>query len=148
MRVQISPCIHILFTNSDGSDQPMYPHTLYKQWWFRSANVSTYTLQTVMVQISQCIHIHFTNSNGSDQPMYPHTLYKQWWFRSANVQVSPIITRWSGCISPDRDIGEARSKFGADWSDFINVDICTGHTYKHVWRDLWMKTMIFHVLFI
>ena len=65
-----------------------------------------------------------------------------------NVQVSPIITRWSGCTNPDRDIGEARSKFGADWSDFINVDICMGHTYIHVWRDLWMKTMIFHVLFI
>ena len=64
------------------------------------------------------------------------------------IQVSPVITRWSGCTNPDCDIGEARSKFGADWSDFINVDICMGHTYIHVWRDLWMKTMIFHVLFI
>ena len=65
-----------------------------------------------------------------------------------NVQVSPVITRWSRCTNPDHDIGEARSNFGADWSDFINVDICMGHTYIHVWRDLWMKTMIFHVLFI
>ena len=65
-----------------------------------------------------------------------------------SVQVSPVITRWSGCTNPNRDIGEARSKFGADWSDFINDDICMGHTYIHVWRDLWMKTMIFHVLFI
>ena len=30
------------------------------------------------------------------------------------LQVSPVITRWSGCTNPDRDIGEARSKFGAD----------------------------------
>ena len=46
-----------------------------------------------------------------------------------SVQVSPVITRWLGCTNPDRDIGEARSKFGADWSDFINVDICMEHTY-------------------
>ena len=52
-----------------------------------------------------------------------------------NIQVSPI-TGWSGCTNPDRDIGEARSKFGANRSDFINVDICMGHTYIHVWRDL------------
>ena len=45
------------------------------------------------------------------------------------LQVSPVITRWSGCVNPDRDLGEARSKFGADWSDFINVGICMGHTY-------------------
>ena len=31
-----------------------------------------------------------------------------------DIQVSPIIMRWSGCTNPDRDIGEARSKFGAD----------------------------------
>ena len=31
-----------------------------------------------------------------------------------SVQVSPVIMRWSGCTNPDRDIGEARSKFGAD----------------------------------
>ena len=69
-------------------------------------------------------------------------------YTNTKVQVSPVITRWSGCTNPDRDIGEARSKFGADWSDSINVYICMGHTYIHVWRDLWMKTMIFHVLFL
>ena len=52
------------------------------------------------------------------------------------LQVSPVITRWSGCTNPNRDIGEARSKFGADRSDFINDDICMRHTYIHVWRDL------------
>ena len=47
--------------------------------------------------------------------------------RNNLIQVSPVIMRWSGCTNPDRDIGEVRSKFGADWSDFINVDICMGH---------------------
>ena len=64
------------------------------------------------------------------------------------IQVSPVITRWLGCTNPDRDIGEARSKFGGDWSDFINVDICTWDIRIYVWRDLWMKTMIFHVIYI